>query len=73
MPPATGVPSCNNAVTTAAGRKEKELSGNYLSNPAYTSSMTNAYTALSEYENTSSAVPRDYEVPQHYEVPYDNV
>ena len=62
VPSATGVPSCDNAVTTAAARKEKGLSGNYLSNPTYTVTMANVYDTPSEYENTSSAVPQDYEI-----------
>ena len=63
VPSATGVPGCDNAVTTAAARKEKELSGNYLTNPTYTVPMANVYDTPSEYENTSSAVPQDYEIP----------
>ena len=67
VPSATDVPNCNNAMTIAAAKKEKVLNEDTLNNPTYNPSMTNNCNTFSEYENTSPAVPQDYEVP------YDNV
>ena len=54
-------------MTITAAKKEKVLNEDTLNNPTYNPSMTNDCNILSEYENTSPAVPQDYEVP------YDNV
>ena len=59
----------NYVMTTAVSKKEKELNKDTLNNPTYTVPMKNDDATL----NMSSVHPQEYEVPQNYEVPYDNV